>query len=45
MRKGESLNTTKAMPLAKSKSTVAMTNRKLGVPKPIQPPKKRFVPA
>ncbi len=45
MRKGESLNTTKAMPLAKSKSTVAKTNRKLGVPKPIQPPKKRFVPA
>ena len=45
MRKGESLNTTKLMPLAKSKSKVAKTNKKLGVPKPIKPPKKRFVPS
>ncbi len=45
MRKGESLNTTKPMPLSKSKSKVAKTNKKLGVPKPIKPPKKRFVPS
>ena len=44
MRKGESLNATKAMPLAKSKSKVTKTNKKLGVPRPIKPPKKRFAP-
>ncbi len=45
MRKGEALNQTKAMPLAKSKSKVAQTNKALGVPKPIKPPKKRFAPS
>ena len=45
MRKGESLNMTKPMPLSKSKSKVAKTNKKLGVPNPIKPPKKRFVPS
>jgi catechol 2,3-dioxygenase-like lactoylglutathione lyase family enzyme len=45
MRKGDALNTTKAMPVAKSKSKVTKTNKKLGVPAPIKPPKKRFVPA
>ena len=45
MRKGEALNTTKAMPVAKSKSKVTKTNKKLGVPTPIKAPKKRFVPA
>tara|TARA_B100000676_G_scaffold259253_1_gene268172 strand:- start:87 stop:641 length:555 start_codon:yes stop_codon:yes gene_type:complete len=45
MRKGEALNATKPMPLAKSKSKVAKANKNLGVPKPIKPPKKRFVPA
>ena len=45
MRKGEALNATKPMPLAKAKSKVAKANKKLGVPKPIKPPKKRFVPA
>jgi catechol 2,3-dioxygenase-like lactoylglutathione lyase family enzyme len=44
MRKGDALNTTKAMPVARSKSKVTKTNKKLGVPKPIKPPKKRFVP-
>jgi len=45
MRKGDALNMTGAMPLAKSKSKVAKTNKKLGVPNPIKPPKKRFVPS
>ena len=45
MRKGDALNMTKPMPLAKSKSKVAKTNKKLGVPKPIKPPKKRFAPS
>jgi len=45
MRKGDSLNATKAMPVAKSKSKVTKTNKELGVPSPIKPPKKRFAPA
>ena len=45
MRKGESFNMTKPMPLSKSKSKVSKTNKKLGVPNPIKPPKKRFVPS
>jgi catechol 2,3-dioxygenase-like lactoylglutathione lyase family enzyme len=45
MRKGDALNTTKAVPVAKSKSKVTKTNKKLGVPTPIKAPKKRFVPA
>lgn len=45
LRKGQSFNTTRAMPLAKSKSKVSKTNKKLGVPKPIKSPKKRFAPA
>jgi len=45
MRKGESFNMTNPMPLSKSKSKVSKTNKKLGVPNPIKPPKKRFVPS
>ena len=45
MRKGESFNMTKPMPLSKSKSKVSKTNKKLGVPNPIKPPKKSFVPS
>ena len=44
MRKGESLNVAGPLPLARTKSKVAKTNKKLGVPNPIKPPKKRFVP-
>ena len=45
MRKGESFNATEPMPLSKSKSKVSKTNKKLDVPNPIKPPKKRFVPS
>ena len=45
MRKGESFNATEPMPLSKSKSKVSKTNMKLGIPNPIKPPKKRFVPS
>ena len=45
VRKGESRNVTRPMPLAKSKSKIAKTNNKIGVPNPIKPPKKRFVPS
>ena len=44
MRKGEAMNTIPPLPLKKSKAKTAKTNKKLGVPNPIKPPKKRFVP-
>jgi catechol 2,3-dioxygenase-like lactoylglutathione lyase family enzyme len=43
--KSDSLNATRSMPVAKSKSKVTATNKALGVPAPIKPPKKRFAPA
>ena len=45
MRKGEAVNMTNPMPRSKSKSKVSKTNKKLGMPNPIKPPKKRFVPS
>jgi catechol 2,3-dioxygenase-like lactoylglutathione lyase family enzyme len=41
MRKGVDLNTTGPLYTKDSKSKISKTNKKLGVPKPIKPPKRR----
>ena len=43
-KKGASLNVAGPMPLKKSKAKTSKTNKRLGVPAPITPPKKRNPP-